>query len=159
MVRNTLGEVQLRHQVLYDRRIHGQPFNPGDRVWLYSTVIPKDGHRKLHYPWTGPYLILERLSDVNYKIQSVSNPPRIVIVHFDRLKLCVPRTRFQRETLPSLPMDNTRPPQNVGDYAELVENEDPPVPNNQAPPHATPPSPPPRYPRRTHRPPDWLILH
>uniref|UniRef100_A0A1X7UF57 Retrovirus-related Pol polyprotein from transposon TNT 1-94 n=1 Tax=Amphimedon queenslandica TaxID=400682 RepID=A0A1X7UF57_AMPQE len=37
-------------------------------------------------------------------------------------------------------MDNTRPPQNVGDYAELVEDDDPLVPKNQAPPHAPPPS-------------------
>uniref|UniRef100_A0A1X7TSJ9 Integrase p58-like C-terminal domain-containing protein n=1 Tax=Amphimedon queenslandica TaxID=400682 RepID=A0A1X7TSJ9_AMPQE len=115
MVQNTLGELQSRRKALYDRKIHGQPFNPGDSVWLYSTVIPKDGHRKLHHPWTGPYLILERLSDVNYKIQSVSNPSCFVIVHFDRWKICVPGTRFQSETLPSQPMDNSRPPQNIGD--------------------------------------------
>uniref|UniRef100_A0A1X7TTF2 Retrotransposon gag domain-containing protein n=1 Tax=Amphimedon queenslandica TaxID=400682 RepID=A0A1X7TTF2_AMPQE len=77
----------------------------------------------------------------------------------DLLKICVPGTRFQSETLPSQHMDNSRPPQNIGDYAELVEDEDPPVPNNQAPPHAPPPSPPARYPRRAYRPPDWLILH
>lgn len=158
MVRNTLGDVQPRQKALYDRRIHGQPFNSGDKVWLYSNVMPKDGHRKLHHPWTGPYLILERLSDVNYKVQSVSNPSRILIVHFDRQKLCVPGTRFQSDTPPSHPRKNTRPPKNVCDYAELVDDDvDPPFPNILAPPQAPPPSP--RLPRRAHRPPDWLILH
>ena len=46
--------------------------------------------RKLHRPWTGPYRVLRKLSDVNYRIQDVQAPRRRPVVHFDRLKYCPP---------------------------------------------------------------------
>ena len=71
-VRDTLGDVQRRQKVLYDRKVHGPSYKEGDRVLLYSTVVPTSCHRKLHHPWTGPYQIISKLSDVNYKIASIA---------------------------------------------------------------------------------------
>ena len=57
-VRSTLGNIQQRQKTLYDQHVHGTPYKEVDMVWLYSTVIPSDSHRKLYYPWTGPYKVI-----------------------------------------------------------------------------------------------------
>ena len=62
LARDSLGEVQKRQQTLYDHTVHGDPFQEGDMVWLHSSVVPTDGSRKLHHPWTGPYEIVTKLS-------------------------------------------------------------------------------------------------
>ena len=94
IVRNTLGTVQQRQKTLYDSSVHGKPFTKGDTVWLYSPVIPQGGHWKLHHPWTGPYKVESKLSDLNYKILPLTDLSKPLIVHFNRLKLCTPGTRF-----------------------------------------------------------------
>ena len=137
-------------------------------MWLHSTVVPTDGHRKLHHPWTGPLKVIKKLSNLNYQIQLQGDPnQRSLIVHFNRLKKCIPGTRFD-----STPLDLPVPPPThaVGDGAVLLDlDEDMPpvhlIPPAVAPPPHPPPPPllphpppplPPRYPSRTHRPPTRL---
>ena len=92
IARDKLGIVQQRQKALYDSSIHGKPFTEGDIVWLYSPVIPRGGHRKLHHPWTGPYKVQSKLSELNYKIVPLhSSSPKFLVVHFNRLKRCPPR--------------------------------------------------------------------
>ena len=74
LVQEKLGALQVQQRSLYKRSIHGKPFDRGDLVWLHSTVFPSNGHRKLHHPWTGPYIVLERISDLNYRIQQCDDP-------------------------------------------------------------------------------------
>ena len=52
-----------------DKKAHGQPFDPGDLVWLHSPAVPHGHSRRLHRPWTGPYRIVAQLSDAIYRIQ------------------------------------------------------------------------------------------
>jgi hypothetical protein len=92
--REKLAASHERRKEHYDKRVHGQPFADGDLVWLHSTVIPPGQSRKLHHPWTGPYKILEKISDSDYKIKGLRGRKQCRIVHFDRLKLCTPGTRF-----------------------------------------------------------------
>ena len=40
LVRETMGDVQKHQQMLYNRCIHGKPFDAGELVWLHSTVVP-----------------------------------------------------------------------------------------------------------------------
>ena len=40
---------------------------------------------KFHEPWTGPYKVTKRLSDITYEIQDETKK-KTKIVHFDRLK-------------------------------------------------------------------------
>ena len=91
-----------------------------------STVVPKDSHRKLHHLWTGPYMIMKKLSNVNYMIAPMADASKTSIVHFDRLKHC-----FQNA---HLPIDDDHPyhpqtseprPHHVGDRAELIDIGDP----------------------------------
>ena len=143
IVRDTLGHVQKRQKTLYDKKVHGNPFNVGDNVWLFSSVVPTDGHRKLHHPWTGPYTVLQKLSDVNYKIQHVNKPEKVLVVHFMiRLKICPPGTRLLTAQSDASDTIDTRQQHNVGDGAELLDMDE--VDGE------------PRYPHRHRRPPDRL---
>ena len=120
LVQEKLGAVQVQQRSLYNRSIHGKPFDRGDLVWLHSTVVPSNGHRKLHHQWTGPYIVLERISDLNYRIRQCDDPTKKVsIVHFNRLKKCVQGTRFVDITPVSSP-----PSHLVGEGATLVDSED-----------------------------------
>ena len=95
--RQKLGASHERRKGHYDKRIHGEPFQEGDLVWLHSKVIPQGQSKKLHHPWTGPYKIVERISDSDYKVKGLRGKKQSHIVHFDRLKPCTPGTRFQSE--------------------------------------------------------------
>ena len=84
-VRDKLQLAHQRQKDYYDRRTHGERFKTGESVWLWSPVIPKGVAPKFHEPWTGPFKVTKRLSDVTYKILDVKRKPT-KIVHFDRLK-------------------------------------------------------------------------
>ena len=58
-VRNTMGFKQDRQKELYDHKRHGEVYQTGELVWLYSPVVPCGASRKLHRPWTGPYKIIK----------------------------------------------------------------------------------------------------
>ena len=60
-------------------------------------MIPPGKSKKLHHPWTGPYKILDKISDSDYKIKGLRGKKQCHIVHFDRLKLCTPGTRFDND--------------------------------------------------------------
>lgn len=168
LVREKLGASHQRQKDHYDRRVHGKPYEVGDLVWLHSTVIPRGGSRKLHHPWTGPFRILECVSESDYKIKGLRGKKKTSIVHFNRLKPCVPGTRFADGEVPAEPSQNEnlspRTPlqqqHTFGEDLEIVEETDetllpPAVGPGELPPE--PPSPPPlpqsRYPQRHHQPP------
>ena len=86
---------QEHQKELYDRKRHGDPYQVGDLVWLHSSVVPRGYSRKLHLPWTGPYKVLKRLSDVTYRIQSSRGRRCLCVVHFNRLRPCTDGMRFK----------------------------------------------------------------
>ena len=106
--------------------VHGKPFTKGNTVWLYSPVIPQGGHQKLHHPWTGPYKVESKLSDLNYKILPLfTDSPKPLIVHFNRLKLCTPGTLFPPITsLPNKPTSALTSTYHAGDLSELCNFSD-----------------------------------
>ena len=85
-VREKLGHNLQRQKEIYDRKIHGSPYNKGDVVWLFNPVVPRGQHKKFHRPWSGPYTVVKHLSDSTYRIQHTQNHSKRIIVHFDRLK-------------------------------------------------------------------------
>ena len=149
-VRQHLNIGQEWQKEFYDRRVHGKPYDVGALVWLHSLVLPRGKSKKFHHPWTGPFIVVKRLSDVTYRIQSREGRRRLV-VHFDRLKLCHPGTRFNSEYLPPSQPDNSRLQQNhevpFGTQLQLIDDDD----------LVTPP--PSRYPHRDRRPPDRLASY
>jgi hypothetical protein len=70
----------------YDLKAQPRRYEPGEAVWLHNFARKKGIRPKLSRTWEGPYLIVDRLSDVTYRIQqSVKSKKKVV--HFDRLKL------------------------------------------------------------------------
>lgn len=92
-VRGSMSRKLSRQKEVYDQRAHGQPFKPGDFVWLHTPVIPRGHCKKLHNPWTGPYQVVKRLSEAVYRIQHMQARQKRLVVHFDRLKPCSPDIR------------------------------------------------------------------
>ena len=75
---------------------------PDDLVYLLTPVVPPGRSRKFAHFWRGPYLVLEKLSDVTfgdylvleklsdviYRIRDTEAPFRPQVVHINRLKPC-----------------------------------------------------------------------
>jgi hypothetical protein len=181
-VRKQMGYKLDRQKEIYDKKVHGVPFQPRDLVWLHSPVVPRGQARKLHHPWTGPYRIVSKLSDAVYRIQHLRVRRKCLVVHFDRLKPCPSDIRLSQK-FPQRSRVNDSLPRTppVGTDLELVGGPDPccriPTGNNgmviQNPslpsPQETTPTPcsqdsddvdstahPPRYPRRDRTEPDRL---
>ena len=38
------------------------------KVWLFNAAVPKGTSRKFHKPWSGPYMVVKQISDINYRI-------------------------------------------------------------------------------------------
>ena len=73
LVRARLSNSHIRQKQFYDQKVHGQPYKPGDLVWLHSAVAKKGPRQKLNHPWMGPFKIVKKLSDVTYRIQHTLN--------------------------------------------------------------------------------------
>jgi len=84
--KHSLGAA-CRQKEHYDKKIHGKPYDKGQMVWLFTPVVGKHKAKKLHCPWTGPYKIVKRISELVYRIQDTSSRKRQV-VNFERLKPC-----------------------------------------------------------------------
>ena len=85
---------QERQRDTYNIRAHGSPHQPGSLVWLFNSKVPKGRAKKLHKPWSGPYKVIKRFSDNTYRIKNTQRPFTTKVVHFDRLKPCIPGTRL-----------------------------------------------------------------
>ena len=80
---NVSSEKQKRN---YDHRADKKPpYERGDAVWLFNPHRKKGITPKFDLPWEGPFLVLERLSDVTFRIQrTCRSVPKVV--HYNRLK-------------------------------------------------------------------------
>lgn len=74
----------------YDAKHIPVEFSPGDYVWLWTPVRRKGLYRKFLANYSGPFVIVTRLSDVNYVVARVTANNRrsrtTQIVHVARLK-------------------------------------------------------------------------
>ena len=122
---NITFERQKQH---YDKKVHGQPYNVGDFVWLSSWTT---------WPWSGPFEVIKRLPDATYRIVDRTTKFNWQVVHFDRLKLCPAGTHYQvlQRPLQSTPLQSSSTTTVLfGTDLQLVNEDD--VPR--------------RYPERTH---------
>ena len=87
IVRENCDADHRRQKALYDRKVSGQPFGKGALVWLFDPAVPRGKCKKLHHPWKGPFVVVEKVGDSTYKIQRKEGG-KFHIVHFDRLKRC-----------------------------------------------------------------------
>ena len=88
LVRENLGAIAERQKEYYNRRVHGEPYQEGDHVWLHNPAVPRGQSKNLYCPWMGPFKIVKCLSDSVNRIQDTHSRRRRQVVHLDRLKCC-----------------------------------------------------------------------
>jgi hypothetical protein len=76
----------------YDHKIHQKLHNSGDPVWYYQYQRKVGLNPKLQKPWHGPFVVIERLNDVMYRIK-LSSKSKPKVVHHDKLKPYVGENR------------------------------------------------------------------
>ena len=150
LVRKKLERTHELRKEKYDRKVHGEPYKEGDLVWMHSPVTAKGGSRKLHHAWTGPFKVIKKLSDCDYRIKGLRGRKQLHVVHFNRLKPCTPGMRFSNpeqiaDQDDPTPLDHNMVPDSFGNDMELIEDESE-LPNTQVVER--------RYPQRTRHPPD-----
>jgi hypothetical protein len=76
------SDKQKKH---YDLKSQIQRYEECDLVWMHNPAKKKGICPKLTRSWEGPYLIVNRLSDVTYRVRGGLRA-KLKVVHFDRLK-------------------------------------------------------------------------
>ena len=105
--RRALNFNQRRRNALYNRKVHGPTYQVNQTFLLHNPVVPVGKSPKFFSPWKGPYVILQCLNDVTYRIQKIATQKELV-VHYDRLKL------FHEPPLTSnVPTRDKRNPKNI----------------------------------------------
>ena len=82
-VQELLETNQRRQKDQYRKRVHGEPYSMGDKVWVWAKENIKP---KFFLPWEGPYVLLAKVSEVNYKVAKLTTPGKIRFLHFNMLK-------------------------------------------------------------------------
>ena len=83
--RDHLRQAAVRQKKGYDAHAKNcAKFEVGDLVRYY--YVPLTQGNKFARPWTGPWRVLSRETEVDYRIALVSNPRKIRIIHVDVLK-------------------------------------------------------------------------
>ena len=77
------GTNQRRQKDQYRKRVHGEPYATGDKVWVWAKEKIKS--KKFFLPWDGPYVVLAKVSEVNYKVAKPSTPAKVRYLHFNML--------------------------------------------------------------------------
>ena len=83
LVRKHLGKSAERQKRLYDTNPQTQTFKRGDSVWVF---YPLEAKEKFGRGWKGPYLVINKLGDVNYRVQK-SESAHLMTIHVDHMKI------------------------------------------------------------------------
>ena len=85
--REQLKRSALRQKRYYDCHSSSRGFEKGQLVWLLCPHKKIGISPKLQRFWQGPFLIIEKVGDILYRIQQ-SPKSSTKLVHVDRLKIC-----------------------------------------------------------------------
>ena len=81
-VRENLANAQATQKQWYDRNARYREFQPGDQVLI---LLPTCSN-KLLAEWRGPYSVVRKISDVNYKVKLTEGRKRNCIFHVNMLR-------------------------------------------------------------------------
>ena len=73
----------LHNKKLHDKDTTAVPFSAGDRVWLYIPVVSKGKTKKFTAFWKGPYTIVDKMGEINYKIQLIGSTHTLLCTEID----------------------------------------------------------------------------
>jgi hypothetical protein len=84
LISDISDEAKAASKRAYDVKTKARKFAPGDDVLLHFPDPPKGTSRKLYTPWRGIYTIVEKTSDLIYKLRKKGG--RIKTAHINRIK-------------------------------------------------------------------------
>ena len=87
-VRGHQARASGRQKEAYDVRVKWQYYSEGELVWVRSKAKKRGVCPKLQRRFKGPYRVLERVTEVLYRLVLVEGGPEITL-HFNRLKPCL----------------------------------------------------------------------
>ena len=97
--REIVGTDQHRQEDQYWKKVHGEPYTTGDKVRVWAKEKFKS---KKHFdPWDGLYVVLARMSEVNYKVAKESTTNKVKFLHFNKLKRVKEETAQSEEATAS----------------------------------------------------------
>ncbi|XP_065182524.1 uncharacterized protein LOC135813352 [Sycon ciliatum] len=88
VVRKRLANVHRHQARLHDAGISAVRYEVDDLVWLLVPAVPVGTTPKLARPWKGPFRVVDKLSEVVYRIADTRPPGKRQVVHANRLKRC-----------------------------------------------------------------------
>ena len=101
MVASNQNQYIMRQRNLYQEQ--EKKFLEGDLVWLYTNRPDPNLNRKFQSFYSGPYRIIQQVSNTLFKIEAYGNwnaSPIITVVAVDRLKKCTVRDPENNLDLP-----------------------------------------------------------
>jgi transposase InsO family protein len=84
IVRTNNQQSHRQNKKYYDKKAKERKFNVEDLVYLFSPARKPGKCQKFKRVWQGPFKVLEKISDLNYRI--IDRKGRDWIVHVNRLK-------------------------------------------------------------------------
>ena len=87
-VRANITSAHQHNNEHYDKKRPFSPYSVGDLVWLHVSAVKPGRTKKFASQWKGPCTVIDRTSDVNYKLKLVGSSVKPLIVHHNRLKPC-----------------------------------------------------------------------
>ena len=86
--REHLTTAQRRQKEYFDKHTKESLYQPGDQVFLYNPQLKPGEAAKFHRNWKGPYIVVEQVTEVTYRVRKVGDPrKRKKVAHHDNLKL------------------------------------------------------------------------
>ena len=89
LARDKLKTAMKTQKQAYDTKIREADFHVGDLVYRRNLLLKKGDSRKLVPPWVGPFLVVQQLSEVTYKVQGKR---RSFVLHHNILRPCRDRS-------------------------------------------------------------------
>ena len=81
-----LPTLQAHQKLTHDQYSRYVSFQMGIMVLLHNPTVPKRSTKKFFSHWKEPFIILDKLGDVNYCVQSLVAAEKRLNVHVNRLK-------------------------------------------------------------------------
>ncbi|CAC5393704.1 unnamed protein product [Mytilus coruscus] len=86
LAKDNLQAAQRKQKEQYDLKSDVINYAIGDKIWVFNPSTKPGLSTKLLHNWHGPYVIIDKLSDVNYKIQMCDSKKSEQTVHVNRIK-------------------------------------------------------------------------